>query len=131
MLPSSIMRMHGSQAQYRALRQGHAGMERVYQVTLSVAGHASTYGSVIRIAAPPQARTRCRDSVRVSHTCRSLALCQALNVLGDTPWRINWGVAVVLQALWDEGGGVGGLVNRGDVSFVPVLAHNLMRHPIS
>lgn len=38
---------------------------------------------------------------------------EALDVLGQTPWRINKRVASVLMELWEEGGGIAGLTQRG------------------
>jgi DNA-directed RNA polymerase len=41
---------------------------------------------------------------------------QALDVLGNTKWRVNRRVLNVVESIWARGGNVAGLVNREDVS---------------
>lgn len=41
---------------------------------------------------------------------------QALNVLGETSWKINTRVLDVIESLWKDGGDVAGLIKAGDVS---------------
>lgn len=52
--------------------------------------------------------------------CLRCIIClsvQALNVLGETGWRINKRVLEVVEKLWEAGGGVADLVEAADVSF--------------
>ena len=32
---------------------------------------------------------------------------QVLDILGETPWRINNKVLAVIESIWEEGGGIG------------------------
>lgn len=41
---------------------------------------------------------------------------QALDTLGGTKWRINKKLLSVVESIWAEGGNIGGLVDRNDVS---------------
>lgn len=54
---------------------------------------------------------------------------QALNVLGETAWKINKAVLEVVEKLWEAGGGVADLVEGRDVSFRcfhrPVISRSL------
>jgi DNA-directed RNA polymerase len=47
-------------------------------------------------------------------------ICEVLNFMGDTPWRINCKILAVTESLYNLGGGVGEIpiVDRGD-KFVP------------
>lgn len=46
----------------------------------------------------------------------SLCFNQALDTLGNTKWRINKKVLSLVDRIWANGGRVGGLVDRDDVS---------------
>lgn len=41
---------------------------------------------------------------------------QALDVLGETRWKINRQVMEVVEKLWENGGGIADLVESTDVS---------------
>jgi hypothetical protein len=43
---------------------------------------------------------------------------QALDTLGNTKWRINKRVLVVVDRIWASGGHLAGLVDREDVSYL-------------
>ena len=43
---------------------------------------------------------------------------QALDTLGNTKWRINKRVLVVIDRIWASGGNLAGLVDREDVSYL-------------
>lgn len=45
-----------------------------------------------------------------------MTLVQALDMLGNTKWRVNRRVLNVVESIWDRGGNIAGLVNREDVS---------------
>lgn len=47
-----------------------------------------------------------------------LLMCtsQALDMLGNTKWRVNKKVLSVVESIWAGGGNVAGLVDRKDVS---------------
>ncbi|XP_042503770.1 DNA-directed RNA polymerase 3B, chloroplastic-like isoform X4 [Macadamia integrifolia] len=40
---------------------------------------------------------------------------EALDTLGNTRWRVNKRILDVVESLWDQGGNIGGLVDRGDI----------------
>lgn len=42
--------------------------------------------------------------------------CQALDILGSTKWRVNRRVHDVVETIWSRGGGIAGLVDKGNVS---------------
>lgn len=41
---------------------------------------------------------------------------QALDILGNTKWRVNKRVLGVVESIWAGGGNIAGLVNCSDVS---------------
>jgi len=41
---------------------------------------------------------------------------QALDILGNTKWRVNKRVLGVVESIWAGGGNIAGLVNCKDVS---------------
>ena len=45
-------------------------------------------------------------------------MSQALDTLGNTKWRINKRVLVVIDRIWASGGHLAGLVDREDVSYL-------------
>lgn len=49
----------------------------------------------------------------VNQLCMSV---QALDVLGETRWKINMRVMEVVEKLWESGGGIADLVESTDVS---------------
>lgn len=37
---------------------------------------------------------------------------EVLDIVGETPWRINRKIYNIMNAIWEEGGGVGGIPIR-------------------
>ncbi|XP_062158881.1 DNA-directed RNA polymerase 3B, chloroplastic isoform X2 [Alnus glutinosa] len=56
-----------------------------------------------------------QDAVKIVPVKQMQKVFEALDVLGNTKWRVNRRVLNVVESIWARGGNVAGLVNREDV----------------
>jgi hypothetical protein len=55
-----------------------------------------------------------------------LSCWQALDILGSTKWRVNRRVHDVVETIWSRGGGIAGLVDKGNVSQVHMVNQGIV-----
>ncbi|PON70429.1 DNA-directed RNA polymerase, phage-type [Parasponia andersonii] len=92
-LPSYVMRTHGSSKQRDALKAVPGNrMQKVFEFEFILVHHEVLLNPVILITS------------------------QALDMLGNTKWRVNKKVLSVVESIWAGGGNVAGLVDRKDVT---------------
>ena len=51
---------------------------------------------------------------------------QALDILGGTKWRVNRRVHDVVETIWSRGGGIAGLVGKGNVSLLHIVNSDIV-----
>lgn len=56
----------------------------------------------------------------------ALSNWQALDILGATKWRVNRRVHDVVETIWSRGGGIAGLVDKGDVSQLHTVHYDIV-----
>ncbi|KAG7977691.1 hypothetical protein I3843_05G043300 [Carya illinoinensis] len=53
-----------------------------------------------------------QDAIKDVHAKQMQKVFEALDMLGNTKWRINRRVLSIVECIWDRGGNIAGLINR-------------------
>lgn len=64
-------------------------------------------------------------AIKHTSTKQMQKVYEALDVLGNTKWRVNRRLLSVVECIWEGGGNIAGLVNRKDVPIPELLSDNV------